>query len=130
MAEKEIVLVNKSKGKFTVNFQGAFPVNKMAPKNGKIYVTEREYEWIQINYPHILEGEEKKLYLENEAPVENNKLDDETFFKQHHNTVKSAIAKMDAAELEQRYRYAQLKEVSEGIVKAIEDRILELDKEG
>lgn len=127
--EKEIVLFNKSKGKFTINFQGAFPVNKVAPRDGKLYLTERELEWAKINFPHLFEGEQKRLYFENELTVEPEVMEDEAFFKQNQKKVKAAIAKMDSEETEKRYRYAQVNEVSEAIVKALEDRILELDKE-
>jgi hypothetical protein len=126
--KKEIVLINKGKSKLTVNFQGAFPVNKVAPKGGKMYLSEREYEWVQANYPHILEGKNQRLYLENEVPVEPEYMNDEDFFGQHHTKVKSAIASMETEEVEKRYRFAQLQEnFPKGILKAIEDRILELD---
>lgn len=129
MAEnKEIVLINKSKGRFTINFQGAFQ-NKSVVKGGKFYLTEKEFDFVKANYPHILEGESKRLFLEGEEVAPENELDDnEKFFAQHHTKVKSAISKMNEKEVEERYKYAQLKEVSESIVKALEERILELDK--
>lgn len=135
MDEKEIVLVNKSKGRFTINFQGAF-VNKHAVKDGKFYLTEKEYDFVKSTYPHILEGKTKRLYLESEldesGKAESIEQTDKEFFAQHHNTVKKAISKMDKSELEKKYKYVKLHEdeVSPSIVKAIEDRMLELDKKG
>ena len=128
MAEKEIVLINKSKGKFTINFLGAFPINKSAPKGGKLYLTEREFEWLQANSPHILDGESKRLYRKDELEVEAEVMSNEKFFSQHHAKIKSAIAEMNAEEAQMRYDYAQLHNVSKGVLKALEDRILELDK--
>ncbi|QJT70418.1 hypothetical protein [Microcystis phage MaeS] len=131
MADTEIVLINKSRGKFTINFQGAFPVNKVAAKDAKLYLTEREYEWAQSNIPHVLEGDNKRLYLESEleaSPEQDDYLSDEEFFKQHHTKVKAGIAKMELEEAESRYRYVQLNEVTEAVKKALEDRLLELDK--
>jgi len=135
MGEKEIVLVNKSKGRFTINFQGAF-ANKHAVKDGKFYLTEKEYDFVKSTYPQILEGKTKRLYLESEldesGKAESVEQTDKEFFAQHHNTVKKAISQMDETELEQKYKYARLHddEVSASIIKAIEDRMLELGKKG
>lgn len=127
--EGKIVLVNKGPSQLTINFMGAFLQNKMAPKNGKFYLTEKEYEWLELNFPHLLEGEEKRLYAEGEEQNETTgDLDDEAFFKQHHTKIKKAISEMTEAEAEQKLEYANLNEVSESTIKALEDRILELDK--
>lgn len=128
--EKEIVLINKSKSKLTINFRKEFPMNKYALKGGKLYLTEREYEWLQMNHPNLLEGEGKRLFREDELTVEADVLSDEEFFKQSQKKIKSAIAEMGTEEVESRYRYAQLQEeFPKAIQKALEDRILELDKE-
>lgn len=126
--QKEIILINKSKGRLTLNFQGAFQ-NKTAVKNGKFYLSEKEHEFIKANYPHILEGEEQRLYPEGEVTI-NADEDFTAFFSQHHTKVKSAISQMDVEEAEAKLNFAQLNEVSEGTIKALEDRILELDKQG
>lgn len=130
MAEnQEIVLVNKSMGRFTINFQGVFPRNKFAKKDGKIYLTDKEFDYVKSTFPHVLEGEEKVLYLENElAALEQAEEDIKKFFEQKPAKIKAAIAKMDEKEAESKLNYAQLNEVDDEIVKAIEDRILELDK--
>lgn len=129
MAEnKEIVLVNKSKGKYTINFQGVFQ-DKRTVKDGKFYLTEKEMDFVKAHYPHILEGETKRLYLESELEdAALNEESNEKFFAQKPAKIKAAIAKMEEEEAEAKLHYAQLKEVSETIVKALEDRILELDK--
>lgn len=135
MAEKnEIVLINKSQGRFTLNFQGAFQ-NKTAVRDGKFYLTEKEYDYLKATYPHILEGDERRLYPEGEEPTytgsgASGADENEAFFAQHHTKVKSAISKMELEEAEEKYKYAQLHEVSDAIIKALEDRILELDKSG
>lgn len=134
MAEqKEIVLINKGKGRFTINFQGAF-LNKSAVRGGKFYLNEKEYDFVKATYPHILEGETKRLFLEGEEAEKNievNRDEDlKAFFAQHHTKVKSAIAQMDTEEAQVKLNYAQLNEVSEGTIKVLEDRILELDKQG
>jgi hypothetical protein len=131
--EKEIVLINKSKGKFTINFQGAFPQNKWAVRDGKIHLSEKEYEWVKATYPHILKGDSQRLFKEGEEPAKaagsaSGEDENKAFFSQHHNKVKSAIKEMDEEEAQAKLNYAQLNDVSDGVVKALEDRILELDK--
>jgi hypothetical protein len=131
VAEKnEIVLINKTKGRFTINFQGSFPQNKFAAKDGKFFLSQKEMDFVKATYPHILEGKEKCLYLEDELSsfIEVSGADNETFFAKHHSKVKSAIAKMGEEEAQEKYEYAQLHDVSETIIKALEDHILELDK--
>lgn len=134
MAENEIVLINKSKGKLTINFQGAFPQNKSAAKDGKIYLSDKEFDWVKSTYPHILEGKSQRLFKEGEEPSgsqggASGSDDNAAFFAQHHSKVKSAIKEMSEEEAEAKLKYAQLNDVSEGTVKALEDRILELDQE-
>lgn len=134
MADTEIVLVNKAKGRFTLNFQGAFQ-NKTAVRDGKFYLTEKEFDYVKTNYPHILEGETQRLFKEGEEPTytgagTSTQDENAAFFAQHHTKVKSAISQMEAEEADAKYRYAQGHDVSAAIVKALEDRILELDKSG
>lgn len=135
MAEnKEIVLINKSKGRFTLNFQGAF-LNKFAPRDGKFYLTQKEFDFVKATYPHVLEGETQRLYPEGEEPTHtgsgaSGEMENEAFFAQHHTKIKSAISKMEAAEAEAKLKYAQLNDVSDATIKALEDRILELDQAG
>jgi len=129
--EKEIVLVNKARGRFTINFQGAFQ-NKSAVHNGKFYLSQKEFDFVKSTYPHILEGDTQRLFPEGEEPKNFNGLEmsNEEFFAQNTNKIKAAIKEMDESELDERYNYAQLNDASDAVIKALENRILESSKDG
>ncbi|MGG1547149.1 hypothetical protein ABE347_06620 [Bacillus paralicheniformis] len=130
MAEIAKVLINKTPGRMTINFLGAFPQNKWTNKeNGKIYLTEKEWEWVQTNIPHVLE----KGFLIEEGSVTNVKTDSdkakefESFFKQHVNKAKAQIAKMDDLdEINALIDYANDHEIDNKAVDALVERANEL----
>lgn len=124
MAEKEIVLINKAGQLFAINFQGAFPLNKWANADGKIRLTEPEYEFVQTEYPHILG---KQLVLEGQEPEgynENDSLSPEAFFLLQHNKAKSVMKELSDEKLKELIDYADLNDIKKAIVKELEDQYL------
>lgn len=130
MEEIAKVLINKTLGRMTINFLGAFPQNKWTNKeNGKIYLTGKEWEWVQTNIPHVLE----KGFLIEEGSVTNVKTNSdkakefESFFKQHVNKAKAQIAKMDDLdEINALIDYANDHEIDNKAVDALVERANEL----
>lgn len=51
---KKISLINKTKGLFSINFQGAFPINKWSESEKPIHLTEEEFEFVKENYARLL----------------------------------------------------------------------------
>jgi hypothetical protein len=120
---QEHVLINKGcKGKFTINFMGAFPQNKWAMPNGKIYLNDKEMDFVKATYPHVLG---KQLVLEGQEP-EVKKEDD--FFKLHHTQWKSQVAEMSIEEVESKLAEANEKGIEGKIVEALKVRQEELSE--
>ncbi|MEM5838869.1 hypothetical protein [Bacillus sp. LMB3902] len=130
MEEIAKVLINKTPGRMTINFLGVFPQNKWTNKeNGKIYLTGKEWEWVQTNIPHVLE----KGFLIEEGSVTNVKTNSdkakefESFFKQHVNKAKAQIAKMDDLdEINALIDFANDHEIDNKAVDALVERANEL----
>ena len=132
MDEVAKVLINKTPGRFTINFMGAFPNNKWtAKKNGKIYLTDREWEWVQTNIPHIIEkgllvvegSKQEKEVNQNEQ----NEINPEAFFKQHHAKAKSQISKMtNLDDINKLIDYANDNELEGSVVDALVERANQL----
>jgi hypothetical protein len=130
MEGKEIVLINNTGGRNTVNFKGTFPQNKWTgKKGGKIYLTEREFEWLEINHPHalgkswIVEGSGQKVEVEEKTDEERHA----EFFKQHVNKAKSKIAKMESLdEINELIEYASFNEIDNKAVDTLIERANEL----
>jgi hypothetical protein len=113
------VLVNTSPGRNTINFQGAFPVNKMAKKpGGKIYLSKAEWEWVENAIPHLLgvswceEGKEPEQDHPERPKVEV----DSKLFEMHHKTAKSLIDDMDQEEIDAYIKHADENELKGAIV--------------
>lgn len=127
MEQKEITLINKSGCKQYINFAGVFPHNKWARANGKVYLTEKEWEWCEINIPAslekglwVLEGAEDPKKGADDIDPEAKKAD---FFKQHVNKAKAQVAKMeDLAEVNALIDYANDNEIDNKTVDALIER--------
>lgn len=127
--EKEIVLINKAGQLFTINFMGAFPINKWANPDGKYYLTPKEYDFVKANYSHILG---KQLVHEGEEGETYNQIDEvspDAFFTMHHTKQKAAIKEMSDEKLQELLEYADLNEINKKIVKEIEDQYLQNEGE-
>jgi hypothetical protein len=114
-------LINKSVGRNAINFQGVFPVNKWAKPEGKVYLSEAEWEWVQNAIPHLLgvswveEGQEPKEV----HPAKKKKTVDPEFFKLHHNTAKSQIEEMSLEDIDAYIEYADENNIVGGVVNAL-----------
>lgn len=125
---KEIILVNKVEGMFTINFRGDFP-NKTARRKGqKIYLTEKEFDYVKNNYPEIL-GE--KVVLEGEeVKEETSNVDAESLFELHHAKAKKQISEMtDKKEIDDLIHYANMNELNNSVVDALVEKSNELEAE-
>ena len=102
MAKAHKTLVNKTKSRIAINFLGAFPNNKWANTDGKIYLSEEEWDWVQTNIPHWLEkGKLVEAGSENDKPVKSTSDEEkemQEFFEKHTNSAKSVISKMTDVE--------------------------------
>lgn len=119
-------LVNESKGRFTINFKGAFPNNKWAMPGGKIYLTKPEWDFLKVDSPHVID---EILVEEGKKPKKEkkDKKDLASFFEQNTNTAKSKIRKMESKEdVEELIRYANDNELNNKIVDALVKRSNEL----
>ena len=122
--EKEIVLINKAGQLFTINFMGAFPINKWANPDGRYYLSPKEYDFVKSNFSHLLG---KQLVLEGEEGEGYNQVDEvsaEAFFTMHHTKQKAAIKEMSDEKLQDLLDYADLNDITKKIVKEIEDQYL------
>lgn len=129
MAEKiEKVLINNDIGRFTINFLGNFP-NKWANPGGKIYLTEKEWDFVKVNLSHILE----KGFLSEEGSEKvkvKTKAKDETelakFFDQNTNKAKAQVKKMELNDVNELIEYANDHEIDNALVTALMNRANEL----
>lgn len=128
MEQKEIVLINKHRLPLTINFQGIFPNNKRAVTNGKFYLTEKEWEWVQHNLSYlidsgmvVLEGSEE-TEEKTETTSDQEKAHKE-FFEQHVNKAKAKVSKMeDLEEINALIEYANDNEINNKAVDALIER--------
>lgn len=126
--EKEVVLIVNTKGPLYINFEGAFPVNKWANPKGKIYLTEREWDWVQVNVGHLLGN---KLLVEGQEPDEEQAETevDASIFKLNTNKAKAKIRRMtDIDEINGLIDYANDNEIENKIVDALVQRYNELSE--
>ena len=124
--DEKIVLISQVNGRNTINFLGAFPVNKFALKRGqRIYLSEAEYEFVKSNVPHLLDS---KFILEGQQPKEpeNDQLTPEDFFKLHHAKAKSQIKEMELEKVESLIDFANMNELDNAVVNALIKRSNEL----
>lgn len=139
MAKEEVVLISNVDGRFTINFMGAFQNKWTKGKGGKLYLSEREFEFFKLNYPHLLEnktvsvlGQEKEESAkENDGEKDQDKNDQEIdpkeFFEQHTNKIKSQVKEMDNKDqIDKLLEYADENDITTKAVDALMDRYNEL----
>ena len=128
--EDNIILISNYEGRFTINFMGAFPTNKWTnKKGGKIYLTPREAEWVELNLSHLLD--KGKIYWEADGVQEINddsvgKLSEDEkaeFFELNTNTAKAKVRRMkDIKIVNELIDYANENEIESKVLDYLVDK--------